>query len=240
MCFIKRLRVEFLSCLIFWLMMAPVLTASDPDDSISCKWVLKQRNRNDYLTITIHDTLVDSLDCLRYREIFTASPLGGVDVIFNRKTGEPVWFRIPALGEEVKVDYSKNEYLVNKRMKDKSYTMHTPFERVAFPSYARFARLLYHSPPTDNPIEFYLYNGKTVPYLYEAAGMDTLNFQNRKIPCRKWHVSMKASPLMGQEDYVWIKDNPPVEIMKVKFITRIGKVLGFSLGKNTAVFERVY
>jgi hypothetical protein len=51
---------------------------------------------------------------------------------------------------------------------------------------------------------------------------------------------MKSGPFMGQEDYVWITDYPPYEIMKVKSTTRIGKVLGLSLGKYTAVFERVY
>jgi len=238
--FIKQLRLSFLSCLIFQLVKVSLLTASDPDGFRPCTWVLKQQDKNDYLTISITDTLVDSLECLRYREAFTASPLGGVDVIFVLKTGDPLWFRIPALGEEVHVDYRKKEYIVHKRMKDKSYTLHTPFHNVTFPFYARFARLLFHPPPTDTLIQLYLYNGKTVPYLFKPAGMDTLHLQNQKIPCQKWVVRMKTGPLMGQEDYVWITDNPPFEVMKVTSITRIGKVLGLSLGKHTAVFERVY
>ncbi|KUK52393.1 MAG: hypothetical protein XD77_1273 [Marinimicrobia bacterium 46_47] len=236
----KRRGLYFLSCLIFRLVIVTVLTASNPDDFRPCTWVLKQQDKNVYLTISITDTLVDSLECLRYREVFTASPLGGVDVIFQRKSGKPLWFWIPALGEEVKVDYRKNEYIVRKQMKEESYTLHTPFQKVTFPSYARYACLLFHPPSTDTPVELYLYNGKTVPYLFKPVGMDTLCLQNQKIPCSTWHVRMKAGPLMGQEDYVWITDDPPYEIMKIKSIIRIGKVLGLSLGKHTAVFERVY
>lgn len=218
------------------------LVSAGPDsvENASRQWVLKQYGKNEYLMISLTDTLVDSLDCLHYREKYSASPLGGSDVVFRKDTGDPLWFMIPALGEEVIVDYQAKQYIVHKRMKEKSYTMYTPFDTCAFPSYARFVRLLSHQPPDSIPVNLYLYNGKTVPYRFEKSEKDTLILRNTKIPCRVWHITMEASRILGQEDWVWIRENPPCEIMKVKSVTRVGRIFGISLGKSTAVFERVY
>ncbi|MDD3807699.1 MAG: hypothetical protein PHE86_06685 [Candidatus Marinimicrobia bacterium] len=209
-------------------------------NSMNTPWVFRQQNSMNMLTITFKDTLVDSVACIRYQEVYSASALGGVDVIFCKETGFPLWFKIPALGEEVKVDYENRQYLVKKRMDDKSYSMQTPFDICAFPSYARFVQLLYYEPSQTMSVDLYLYNGKTVSYLFEHKGQDTLRIQNEDIPCHVWHISMESTPLVGQNDEVWIREQGPFEIMKIISTTRVAKIMGVSLGKTTAVFERVF
>ncbi len=209
----------------------------DHPDSL---WVFKLQGKNEYLKISLKDTLVDSIRCIRYMETYTSSPLGGVDVILEKSSGVPCYFYIPALGEEVHVNKEDRKYEISKNYQGNTNRYSITYDSLTIPSYGRYLLPLFYPPETNMPVNLYMFSGKTCPYLFTKTGEETLIIREKEIPCVLWKIETQAGKLLGQEDWLWISKDPPYELLKIRTIWHLTRVFGLRFGKKSAVFERVF
>jgi hypothetical protein len=210
-----------------------------PDDHVAL-WVFKLHNKNEYLKISLKDTLIDSIPCIRYQEIYTSSPLGGVDFTCEKESGEAVAFYIPALNENVSVNKEEKMYQIRKFQNEKENHYSIPYDSLTIPSYARYTLPLFQPVQPGSKVELYMFSGKTCPYVIKQAGEDILYINGKERPCDIWNIETQFSSVMGQEDLLWVSKESPRELLKIEATYRMGKIFGISLGKKTAVYERIY
>lgn len=226
--------------MMFFLVGFSVLRVKSESNDNSMVWDFSRSGRDHKITIMINDTLFRDIPVIRYREFYSSNPLLNVDLCLDRQTRTPLSFFITAVGENVHVCDSARYYSVSRTFNSKEQFFSIDYDTVAYPFYGRYAIPLLKTIDDNHEEKLYMAKGYTITYNFKMCGEENLSVNGTDVACIMWELSSKIKNLPFQPvDILWIRKNPPNDLLQIKMNVKGGRFFGLTFGNRNAIYKRI-
>ncbi len=227
-------------CITFFIVCLTVVSIKGETAGTRRIWNFTVSGRKQSITIMISDTLIRDIPAFHYREIHSINPLLNVDLCLNRNTRAPLSYFITAVGENVEICDTARYYMISKTFDGKDQFFKINYDTLAFPFYGRFAIPILKEINGNHVEKLYLAKGITVLYNFESLDEEILSLNGEEILCEIWKLSALSKDFPFQPvDLLWIRKDPPYDLLQIKMNVSGGRFLGFKVGNRNALYKRV-